>query len=56
MSTGGGYELVGATYTAPRNESSPELDMRVPLSVAQWHAHVNICARSRERHHSGASV
>jgi hypothetical protein len=38
-----GYELVGAMYTAPRNATENDLDMRVPLSIAQWHAHVNIC-------------
>jgi hypothetical protein len=41
--TKGGYDLVGAMYTAPRNATENDLDMRVPLSVAQWHAHVNIC-------------
>ena len=38
-----GYELEGAMYTAPRRMTEDELDQRVPLSVAQWHAHVNIC-------------
>ncbi|PWT79789.1 MAG: hypothetical protein C5B57_13320 [Blastocatellia bacterium] len=41
--TKGGYELVGAMYTAPRDATENDLDMRVPLSIAQWHAHVNIC-------------
>jgi hypothetical protein len=31
-------------YTAPRQATDEELDRRVPLSVATWHAHVNICA------------
>jgi len=39
----GGYSLLGAMYTAPANTPEQELDQRVPLSVAQWHAHVNIC-------------
>ena len=30
-------------YTAPRRVSEDKLNERVPLSVAQWHAHVNIC-------------
>lgn len=38
-----GYELEGAMYTAPRGMSEDQLNERVPLSVAQWHAHVNIC-------------
>jgi len=40
---GDGYELEGAMYTAPRGMSEDQLNERVPLSVAQWHAHVNIC-------------
>ncbi|HEY2104196.1 MAG TPA: hypothetical protein VGH29_00330 [Candidatus Binataceae bacterium] len=39
----GGYELIGAMYTAPRRWSQDQLDQRVPLSVARWHQHVNIC-------------
>jgi hypothetical protein len=38
-----GYELVGAMYTAPPDEPEADLDARVPLSLARWHAHVNIC-------------
>ena len=38
-----GFELEGAMYTAPRDMSEDQLNERVPLSVAQWHAHVNIC-------------
>lgn len=38
-----GYELVGAMYTASRLADEDDLDQRIPLSVAQWHAHVNIC-------------
>jgi hypothetical protein len=40
---GAGYELIGAMYTAPRAMSEDKLDQRVPLSVARWHRHVNIC-------------
>lgn len=39
----GGYELVGAMYTAPRGTSQAKLDQRVPLGVARWHRHVNLC-------------
>jgi hypothetical protein len=38
-----GYELEGAMYTAPRNMTEEQLNERIPLSVAQWHAHVNLC-------------
>jgi hypothetical protein len=40
---GGGFELVGAMYTAPKSFTDEQLDQRVPLSVAAWHEHVNIC-------------
>jgi hypothetical protein len=39
----GGYELIGAMYTAPRRSTEQQLNQRVPLSVARWHKHVNIC-------------
>jgi len=41
--TSTGYELVGAMYTAPRGTSEAKLDQRVPLGVARWHRHVNLC-------------
>jgi hypothetical protein len=37
------FKLIGAMYTAPARFSEDELDKRVPLSVAQWHQHVNLC-------------
>ena len=40
---GDDYKLVGVMYTAPRRLSEDQLDQRVPLSVAQWHEHVNFC-------------
>jgi hypothetical protein len=40
---GGGWELTGAMYTAPRNATLEQLNERVPLSVAQWHVHTNLC-------------
>lgn len=39
----GKFVLIGAMYTAPKRASESELDKRVPLSVAQWHKHVNWC-------------
>jgi hypothetical protein len=38
-----GYELIGAMYTAPRSSIESQLDERVPLSVARWHKHINLC-------------
>jgi hypothetical protein len=37
------YKLIGAMYTAPKRMTEDQLDERVPLSVAQWHEHVNFC-------------
>ncbi|HEY8563323.1 MAG TPA: hypothetical protein VIL74_23295 [Pyrinomonadaceae bacterium] len=40
---GDGYRLIGVMYTAPAGLSEDELNERVPLSVTQWHQHINIC-------------
>lgn len=40
---GDGYKLIGAMYTAPAIFTEDELNNRIPLSVAQWHLHVNLC-------------
>jgi hypothetical protein len=39
----GRMKLVGAMYTMPKRASPADLDKRVPLSVAQWHLHTNLC-------------
>ncbi len=44
-----GYKLIGVMYTAAKNASEDELDQRIPLSVAQWHAHVNLCLPPPDR-------
>src|SRR5215468_1963117 len=41
--TADGYELVGAMYTMPKRASEDQLNERVPLSVAMWHLHTNLC-------------
>ena len=41
--TSGGYELVGAMYTMPKRATEEQLNARVPLSVAMWHLHANLC-------------
>jgi hypothetical protein len=40
---GDGYKIIGVMYTAPKHASLSELDSRVPLSIARWHAHINLC-------------
>jgi hypothetical protein len=41
--TFGGYELIGAMYSAPPDATPEQLDKLIPLSLSQWHAHTNIC-------------
>ena len=50
----GRMTLVGAMYTMPKRSSPEELDKRVPLSVAQWHLHTNLCLprKGEERRYS----
>jgi len=38
------YKLIGVMYTAPKRLNEDQLDERIPLSIAQWHEHVNFCA------------
>ena len=38
-----GYELVGAMYTMPKRATEDQLNARVPLSIASWHLHSNLC-------------
>jgi len=48
---GSDYKLIGAMYTAPYRFTEDQLNDRVPLSMAQWHQHVNLCRppQGRER-------
>ena len=46
---GSDYKLIGVMYTAPKNANWSELDQRIPLSIAQWHAHINMCLPPAER-------
>lgn len=46
---GDDYKLIGVMYTAPKNANWNELDQRIPLSIAQWHAHINMCIPPEER-------
>ena len=47
--TNTGYELIGAMYTMPKRVSEEQLNERVPLSVAQWHLHTNLCMPPKEQ-------
>ena len=46
---GDGYKLIGAMYTAPVRYTEEQLNQRIPLSVAQWHLHVNMCKPPKGR-------
>src|SRR6267154_2375330 len=41
--TSDGYELVGAMCTMPKRATEEQLNARVPLSMAMWHLHTNLC-------------
>jgi hypothetical protein len=41
--TADGYQLVGAMYTMPKRASEEQLNKRIPLSIATWHLHTNLC-------------
>lgn len=39
----GSLRLVGVMYTAPKDATPDDLNARVPLGIAQWHLHTNMC-------------
>jgi hypothetical protein len=45
--TATGYELAGAMFTMPQRATEEQLNARVPLSVAMWHLHTNLCMPPR---------
>jgi hypothetical protein len=45
--TATGYELVGAMFTMPKRATEEQLNARVPLSIAMWHLHTNLCMPPR---------
>jgi hypothetical protein len=47
--TATGYELVGAMYTMPKRATEEQLNERVPLSVATWHLHTNLCMPQKDQ-------
>jgi len=38
-----GYKLIGVMYTDRYGAPESELNQRIPLSIAQWHVHTDIC-------------
>jgi hypothetical protein len=46
---GDDYKLIGAMYTAPVRFTEDQLNDRIPLSMAQWHQHVNMCKPPKGR-------
>ena len=46
--TATGYELVGAMYTMPKRATEEQLNERVPLSIATWHLHTNLCMPAKD--------
>jgi hypothetical protein len=46
--TATGYELVGAMYTMPKRATEDQLNERIPLSIATWHLHTNLCMPPRD--------
>lgn len=47
------YKLIGVMYTAPKRYTEDQLDQRIPLSVAQWHEHVNFCLAPPDKRGEG---
>jgi hypothetical protein len=43
----GKLKLIGLMYTAPARFTEDQLNERIPLSVAQWHLHTNLCIPPR---------
>jgi hypothetical protein len=43
------YKLMGVMYTARKAATESELDQRIPLSIAQWHAHINLCLPPQDK-------
>jgi hypothetical protein len=46
---GNDYKLIGVMYTAPKRFTEDQLNERIPLSIAQWHEHVNFCSPPPDR-------
>jgi hypothetical protein len=51
--TGDDYKLIGVMYTAPKYSTEDQLNERIPASIAQWHAHVNLCVPPADKKREG---
>lgn len=47
--TSNGYGLVGGMYTMPKRATEDQLNSRIPLSVAMWHLHTNLCMPPKDQ-------
>jgi len=45
----GKKQLIGVMYTAPARFTEDQLNDRIPLSVVQWHQHVNLCIPTKDQ-------
>jgi hypothetical protein len=45
----GEFHLAGGMFVAPPEATSEDLDAMIPLSVAHWHQHTNICVIGNRR-------
>lgn len=45
-----GYKVIGVMYTDRFTATEDELNERVPLSIAQWHVHTNLCLPPQGEH------
>ncbi len=43
------YKLEGVMYTANPDATEDELNERIPLSIARWHRHINVCWAPEDR-------
>jgi hypothetical protein len=43
------YKLEGVMYTASPQATEDELNERIPLSIARWHRHINVCWAPEDR-------
>ena len=43
------YKLEGVMYTANPDATEDELNQRVPISIARWHRHTNVCFAPQDR-------
>jgi len=47
-----GYKLVGVMYMTRFRATEEELNDRIPLSIAQWHVHLNLCVPQQSDKHN----